>query len=212
MYGARCGKRPPTETRPITDSGQPEETARPEPHETRTILVAHRPGYGLPPKRIFGIKKPVKITDALIAEHVVFHTLFDTTETLLAEDRSLAEIRAVARLLADLLDRHSVAEHDLLLPSIDPYLEHLGQMKNFHKEDDVIVETLQRVSSSENLDEAKKLLKRAVQFSREHFDKEERIVFPLAEKNLKLESLERLGEEWANLKEVPRPSQRVVED
>lgn len=154
----------------------------------------------------------MKITDALIAEHVVFHTLFDTTEAILDEGRSLEEIRAVARLLTDLLDRHSVAEHDLLLPFIDPYLEHIGQMKNFHKEDDVIVETLKRVTTCESAEEAKKLLKRAVQFSREHFDKEERIVFPLAEKNLKLESLQKLGEEWANLKEVPRPSKRVMED
>ena len=153
----------------------------------------------------------MKITDALIAEHVVFHTLFDEAENLLSQSSSLPEVRATCALVGRLLERHSIAEHDLLLPSIDPYLEQIGQMKNFHKEDDVIVALLQKAATSESCDEASKTLRKAIQFSREHFDKEERIIFPLADKNLKLESLEQLGEEWAKLNEVRAPSPKVTE-
>jgi len=39
-------------------------------------------------------------------------------------------------------------------------------------------------------------LLRAVLRSREHFDKEERIVFPLAERVLKARTLFNLGDEW----------------
>lgn len=153
----------------------------------------------------------MKITDALIAEHVVFHTLFDEAEILLRQSTSLAEVRATCALVGRLLERHSVAEHDLLLPSIDPYLEQIGQMKNFHKEDDVIVELLKKAAAAESFADASKTLRKAIQFSREHFDKEERIIFPLADRNLKPESLERLGAEWAKLKEVRVSSPSVAQ-
>jgi len=142
---------------------------------------------------------------------VVFHTLFDEAEVLLTQSTSLAEVRATCALVGRLLERHSVAEHDLLLPSIDPYLDHIGQMKNFHKEDDVIVDLLKKAANCESYEEAAKTVRKAIQFSREHFDKEERIIFPLADKNLKPESLEQLGAEWAKLKEVRVSSPRVAQ-
>ncbi len=49
---------------------------------------------------------------------------------------------------------------------------------------------------------AKKILLGAVTASRKHFDKEERIVFPLAERILKAKTLSELGEQWLNRREV----------
>jgi len=49
---------------------------------------------------------------------------------------------------------------------------------------------------------ARKLLFSAVTASRKHFDKEERIVFPMAERTLKLATLEALGAEWMKRREA----------
>ena len=53
------------------------------------------------------------------------------------------------------------------------------------------------VQKSRQLAMARKLIKSAVEASRIHFDKEERIVFPMAEKLLTNATLLKLGEAWA---------------
>ncbi len=53
-----------------------------------------------------------------------------------------------------------------------------------------------------DLRSAKKLLLGAVVVSRKHFDKEERIVFPMAERILKAKTLSELGETWLRRREV----------
>ena len=50
--------------------------------------------------------------------------------------------------------------------------------------------------------QARELLLRAVLRSREHFDKEERIVFPLAERVMKAKTLVGLGDEWMKRREA----------
>ena len=46
------------------------------------------------------------------------------------------------------------------------------------------------------LKQAKKLLIIAAVVARQHFDREERVIFPLAEKWLKHKTLDTLGSEW----------------
>ena len=55
---------------------------------------------------------------------------------------------------------------------------------------------LAEVQKARGPKQARDLLLRAVLRSREHFDKEERIVFPLAERLLKAKTLSSLGVEW----------------
>ena len=52
--------------------------------------------------------------------------------------------------------------------------------------------------------DAKKILLNAIAASRKHFDKEERIVFPLAERILKAKTLNELGEEWLLRRQVAK--------
>jgi hemerythrin-like domain-containing protein len=52
------------------------------------------------------------------------------------------------------------------------------------------------VKAARRLPEARQLLLQAVTASRTHFDREERIVFPLAEKVMKDETLTELGKTW----------------
>ena len=53
-----------------------------------------------------------------------------------------------------------------------------------------------RAQATRTLKEGKRLLLRAVAVSRRHFDTEERIVFPLAEKVLSPRTLLELGKRW----------------
>jgi hemerythrin-like domain-containing protein len=138
----------------------------------------------------------MKITQALLAEHVVFHSLFDHIERLAPTLRRLGEVRAVARLLESLMHAHSAVEDRLLIAPLDPSFQQLGQFENFHDEHDAIERDLQQLRASRNLARARALLLHVVLQSRKHFDKEERIVFPLAEKQLSARSQESLGRQW----------------
>ena len=55
---------------------------------------------------------------------------------------------------------------------------------------------LKRVQEAKQVRLARQLLLAAVAYSRRHFDKEERIVFPMAERVLKTKTLTALGQTW----------------
>ncbi|MBT5928518.1 MAG: hypothetical protein HOH33_18095, partial [Verrucomicrobia bacterium] len=86
----------------------------------------------------------MKITDALLAEHTVFHSLFELVEKQLEENPTRERIQLLAEMLLHLLDKHGQAEHDLLIPPLEPFLHEFGHLENFHKEDDIIIEMLQK--------------------------------------------------------------------
>ncbi len=139
----------------------------------------------------------MKITDALLAEHVVFHNLFDQVERMAPKMKTVAEVKSVARLLESLLEAHSEVEEELLVAPLEHCLEQIGHGETFHQEHQEIDENLNQAQLARNLRQARAHLLAAVVSSRKHFDKEERIVFPLAEKLLKARTLTELWNTWA---------------
>ncbi len=139
----------------------------------------------------------MKITEALLAEHAVFHSLFDHLESALPGLATLAEVKALARLLIAMLEAHSKVEDVLILEPLEDGLEQLGQRESLRHEHEEIDAGLRRVTVSLSLKEARRLLLGAVVYSRQHFDREERVVFPMAERLLKSQTLTALGESWA---------------
>ena len=85
-------------------------------------------------------------------------------------------------------------------------LEHcfdqIGQNETFHGEHRQIEEMLARTRQAKNLKAAKRVLLEAMAACREHFDKEERIVFPMAESVLKAKTLSELGKAWLRRREM----------
>lgn len=138
----------------------------------------------------------MKITEALLAEHVVFHHLFDYLEGALPKLKTAAEVRSLACLAESLLKAHSDVEEKLLIEPLDHCLEQIGQCDTFHQEHEEIDENLKRARTARNLRQARASMMAAVIASRKHFDKEERIVFPLAEKLLKSRTLIELWNTW----------------
>ncbi len=105
-------------------------------------------------------------------------------------------------MLFQLLDKHGQAEHDLLIPPLEPYLHEIGHLENFHKEDDIIIDMLRKISECDSAELASQILLKTLRLANDHFDKEERFVFPLAEKHISESSLHELGESWAKGKEL----------
>ena len=138
----------------------------------------------------------MKITEILVAEHVVFHNLFDHLEKTVPQLKTLAEAKSLAAGLDALMRPHANTEDELLIKPLEHCLEQIGQSETFHEEHEEIDAQLAEIQKARGPKQARDLLLRAVLRSREHFDKEERIVFPLAEQVLKTKTLNSLGSEW----------------
>ena len=138
----------------------------------------------------------MKITEALFAEHLVFHNMFDYIEAVVPKLKTLAEVKSLAMLMESLLKAHSDTEDELFLGPLEHCFEQIGQRDAFLEEHEEIDDSMRHLRGVKDLRKARQLLLAAVAYSREHFDKEERIVFPLAERVLNSKTLASLGQTW----------------
>ena len=138
----------------------------------------------------------MKITEALFAEHLVFHNMFDHIEAAAPKLKTLAEVKSLAALMESLLKSHSDTEDEMFIGPLEHCFEQIGQRDAFLEEHQEIDISLKNVQLTKDFKKARQLLLSAVAYSRRHFDKEERIVFPLAERVLKNKTLTALGQNW----------------
>src|SRR5438874_969931 len=80
----------------------------------------------------------MKITEALLAEHVVFHNLFDYAERIVPKLKTLAEVWALSSLIQTMLHIHTKVEDRLLIDPLDAAFSQMGQADNFHEEHEQI--------------------------------------------------------------------------
>ncbi len=138
----------------------------------------------------------MKITEILMAEHAVFHNLFDHIEAAAPRLKTPGEVKLLATLVDKVMAPHSKTEDDLFIEPLEHCFEQIGQNETFHAEHRQIEEALAKVQKARTLKDAKKVLLGVIAAARDHFDKEERIVFPMAERVLKAKTLSDLGREW----------------
>jgi hemerythrin-like domain-containing protein len=138
----------------------------------------------------------MKITEALLAEHLVFHNLFDHIEATAPRLKTLAEVKSLAALMEFMLKAHSDTEDELFIGPLEHCFEQIGQRDAFIQEHEEIDGSLRQVQGAKQVRRACQLLLSAVSYSRKHFDKEERIVFPMAERVLNSKTLTALGQTW----------------
>jgi hypothetical protein len=149
----------------------------------------------------------MKITEALYAEHLVFHNMFDHIEATAPKMKTLGEVKCVAGLLEVMLKAHSDTEDDLFLGPLEHCFEQIGQRDALIEEHREMDGNLRLVQQATRLKEAQRLLLVAVSHSRRHFDREERIVFPIAERVLKPITLTELAQAWKDQRtRVPVPT------
>src|SRR4051812_4840429 len=111
----------------------------------------------------------MKITEALSSEHQVFHSLFDSVESMVPGFKTLSEIKAVALLVESILRVHADTEDDLFLGPLEHCFEQIGQRDSFVAEHQEMDQNLQQVLRATRLAEAQELLLAAVAHSRRHF-------------------------------------------
>ena len=140
----------------------------------------------------------MKITEALLAEHLVFHNMFDHLEAVTPSLKTLTEVKTLASLMESMLKAHSDTEDDLFLGPLEHCFEHLGVRDAFVEEHQEMDDSLLLVQKATRLKEAQQLLLAALAHSRQHFDREERLVFPMAERVLKETTLTELGQVWVD--------------
>ncbi|MBC8096858.1 MAG: hemerythrin domain-containing protein [Akkermansiaceae bacterium] len=140
----------------------------------------------------------MKITEALMAEHLVFHNLFDHVEKIAPKLKTVAEVQLLASLTESMLAAHSRTEDELFITPLEPSLEQIGHCGTFHHEHELIEQNLALLHKTKQVKQARHLLLTTILMCRSHFDKEERIVFPLAERILKSRTLLELGQTWMN--------------
>ncbi len=147
--------------------------------------------------------KGMKITEALLGEHGVFYAQFDHLEEVIPAAETLTQVQDLAALLAAGLKPHAHLENELLITAMEEQLgAGTGPMSVMRVEHDEIESTLTRVQEVRNLAEAQDLVLHAIQLARDHFAKEEQVLFPLAEQALGADTLSRLGAQWAEGRKV----------
>jgi len=145
----------------------------------------------------------MKITDVLFAEHVVFHNMFDHIEGSAPKLKTLAEIKCLAAMVESLLTAHTETEDLLFIGPLEHCFEQIGQRETFHQEHEQIERNLKLLQKTTQVKQARALLLGIVIASRKHFDKEERIVFPMAEQCLNNKTLIALGQSWKEQRGIP---------
>ena len=138
----------------------------------------------------------MRITEALVAEHTIFLSVFEQIERVLPSLATPAELRTMARIVEGLLEGHARAETDLAYLALDHVLENDGVLKRMHQDHHEIDDRLRKVHTAKTCAEGRRLLKAAIAFSREHFRGEERHVFPFLEQALQEQTLTELGKTW----------------
>jgi hemerythrin-like domain-containing protein len=145
----------------------------------------------------------MKITEALVAEHTIFLTVFDQIERVLPSLTTPAEVRTMASIVEGLLEGHAKTETNLAYLALDHVLADNGELQRMHQDHHEIDDRLRKVHTANTCAEARRLLKLAIVATREHFRGEERSVFPLLEKVLQPETLADLGQTWLQRQAVP---------
>ena len=138
----------------------------------------------------------MKITDALAAEHTIFLNVFDQIDRVLPSFTTLVEVQNAANIVGGLLQHHAEAETSLAYLALDHTLAHKDRLERLHHDHQEIDERLKKIHAANTCAEARRLLKSALQFSRDHFHAEEQSLFPLLNQTLEADTLAELGQAW----------------
>ncbi len=144
----------------------------------------------------------VKLTDALLGEHGVLYALFDQIEAATTAAANLAQIQQATAALSAVLLSHANLEEELLFPALEPHMGTNGPLAVMRAEHDEIERALRQIEEAQDLDDAADHVARALSIVRDHFQKEEEVLFSMARQTLDEETQIRLGKAWAEARRV----------
>ena len=144
----------------------------------------------------------VKLTDALLGEHGVFYALFDQIEAVTAAATSVAQIQGATVTLSAVILSHAHLEEELLFPALETHMGRTGPLAVMRTEHDEIKDALRQIEEAQNFDDGADCVAHALSILRDHFQKEEEVLFSMARQLLDEETQTRLGKAWAEARRV----------
>ena len=144
----------------------------------------------------------MKITDALLGEHAVFYTQFDYLEQFAPSVTDHPLVKSLGAMLAAALASHARLEEELLFTTLEPHIGSTGPLAVMRMDHDEIEKSLEHLPATQDVDQARELLLQIVAIAREHFAKEERMLYPIATQMLSAETLIDLGAQWAYARRI----------
>jgi hemerythrin-like domain-containing protein len=139
----------------------------------------------------------MRLTDALLGEHAVIYTLLDHLDQELDGVQALTDVQRLNRALAAALISHARVEDQLLFPALEVHLGREGPLACMRQEHAELEAAIEDVSNAATCGAAVERLRDAMQAARDHFAKEERVLFHMARQFVSEGDLERLGCCWA---------------
>lgn len=151
----------------------------------------------------------MRITDALYGEHGSLYMLMNAIEARLA-DSDLATLRTSAALFGTAILAHAHFENDPFFAALDRVMPGGGPVTAMRAEHEEIEGELAKVATSRDADAARAHLEAAIAEARSHFQKEEIVLFPMAEQLLGSDTLEEMAAAWAQNRGVALPAGRRI--
>ena len=140
----------------------------------------------------------MKITDAFLGEHAMLYAQFAHLEQVTPSAETVDVVRSMASTLNATLISHANLEDELLFSALGP----IGPVVVMRMEHAQIEDLLGAVPGARELHQAQNLLTQALQLARNHFSKEEQVLFPLSERMLDRNVLAELAIRWADRRGV----------
>ena len=145
----------------------------------------------------------ITIIDSLALEHTVFSQLFQQIEALLPQLTTAQEAKLLGRLVEGILAGHGDREENLAYAALDQFLANHNELDCLYQEHEEIDGRLERLKIAHTLPEARQLLKEALHASRQHFKREELLIFPKLKTAFDEETLSELSEAWQKWDAAP---------
>ncbi|MBI2330868.1 MAG: hemerythrin domain-containing protein [Chloroflexi bacterium] len=138
------------------------------------------------------------ITDAFLGEHAVFYLLVQDIEKAIPTLETVAALTNRAAPLSFSLEAHARLEDELLFTALEPHLgAQSGPLAVMRTEHDQIINLLGEIESETDLEQGRTLAAQMIEVSRSHFQKEEKVLFHMAQQFLGEEQLSALGAKWS---------------
>lgn len=126
-------------------------------------------------------------------EHAVFRKVFEQVERVLSATHSAPEVKLMASVVEGLLSEHGETETNLAYSALDHALADRGTLNRLYQDHHEIDEHFKRVHDATDPAVALRLLKKALAATLDHFQREEKTVFPMLEKTFQPATLWALG-------------------
>jgi hemerythrin-like domain-containing protein len=133
------------------------------------------------------------IIGTLKTEHAVLVRLYEVVERQLSGVETVSEVHLLTRLVVGVLEQHAYMEEHLAFAALDHAMAERGPLNRLHQDHQEIDGALREAAAATDLEQARQLLKTGLKASRNHFRREEEMVFPLLEKMFTPQSLSHLA-------------------